>query len=776
MKRLIILLLLAVPCFAQTPPQLDMFGGLTGSPAPASASWINTTVSSGAITGSLSPQTFTLASVTGVAIWNWLTIDAGAAPVQVTGESLGTVASGTVQYKVTLAHGNYLPGSGVLKVNGVAVAYDLGAFAKDSSASAAAQENGLLQTGILVDAGLVTTGTSNGAMAVATGLSTDPTPYENFLSVQNADPTPSAPGTAVQELLNIVFQPAFSTAHNGQAITFDYKYSPAEDFVVQNLSGSNVTATLMNSHAANAPITQGTWYFAKVNVGAVPTWVECDPIGFCNDQFAMYGTGQDQTSGSHMSLTVNTTAATAITTTGVLTTIAPVSMAGICNGCYVTFSQGTANEETEQVSNVTGSTFQFTPTYTHAANYTIEGYYYNGVAFGQCLSSGGCSAGTAGTTGGKYYGNKGFWAAMQIIRQRGWGYNIQHSPDKFGNSWVAPLYTLSGGGTIPYPTADHSQIAKMPFSITNDVTYYGSFNHSNYNNASLTGCGGGVTPGVTGANGDIDYSFKNTWTTYNGVTTGAAPGNFIAGSFADFYDSNMNAYLCGWLKNGSDSGLLSNNHENPWLAFWQGPEGDYIRSFGDSKRTGYTAWDSTYVDYGSRKELFMPYHLCLSLAGNGSYIPFANCTNNNKAGLIAALTTEYTTIAALNSAWGSSYASFLSTGGQDTGTALSPTPNGVATTFTATLPHIPDRGGVQVFASNGSVLCADLPGGGISGAYTSTGTCQGSALISSSTIQYTTATNAISITFSSAPASGAALTANSYHDGFGKGTGQIGRA
>lgn len=759
--------LFAAPCFApqaclaQTPPQLDMFGNMTGLTCPASASWINTTVSSGAITGSLSPQTITLSNATGVAVGNWLTVDAGAAPVQVTGESLGTVATGTVQYKVTLAHGNYLPGSAALKVNGVAVAYDQGALTSPPLA-------GKLQTGILVDAGLVTTGTSSGNMAAATGGSTDATAYPNFMSVQYADPTPASDHTAVQEFINIVFTSAFVAAHNGQAVTIDYKYSPAEMFVVESVSGSNITGVIMNNHAANAPITQGTWYFAKVTVGTTPTWVQCDPLGFGNDQFALYAMGQDGTT-SHISNTVNTTVAAAVTSTG-SQTVTPASMAGICNGCYLTFDQGTASEETAQVTAVTGSTFTATFQNLHSANFKVQGYFYNAVAFGTCVTTGSyCPGGLAGTSGGKYFGNLGFWGPVQIVRARGWGYNVNQAPLQFGDARVSPLYTVNGGGTIPWPTADHSNIAKMPFMTTNDVTYYGSYDSGNL--AQTSGCGGGVA----GSNGNTDYAFKNIWTTWNGVSTGANPGGFYGGAgFADLYDPNVDAYLCGTLKTGGFA-ALSNNHENPWLMAAQGPQGDYINSFSNTTRTGFTPFDGTYEDFGSRKDLFMPYHISVSAAGNGSYIAFSNNLNNLKSNLIAALQAEYTTLcpstplACLNTAWGSSYDNFGTDGTQVTGVALTPTPNGSATTFTVTLAHVPDRESIQLFASSGAILAGDLPGGGKSSAYTSTGTFQGSALICSSSITYST--GAVSVTFCSAPATGAALTTNYWYNGSGVGHG-----
>lgn len=764
-KRLSIIaltFLFASPCLAQTPPQLDMFGNLTGVACPASASWINTTVSSGAVTGSTTAQNISLTSITGVAAGNWLTIDAGAAPVQVTGEALGTVVTGTTQYKVTLAHGNYLPGTAVLKVNGVIVAYDQGA--KTTPALA-----GQLQTGILVDAGLVTTGTSSGNMAAATGGSTDATAYPNFMSVQRADPVAPGGGVADQEFINIVFAAGFDTAHNGQTITEDYKYSPAEFFVVPSLTGSQLNSVvLLNNHAANAPITQGTWYTAKVTVSRTPTWVFCDPLGFGNDDFALYVIGQDSSS-SHMSKTANTTVAAAVTTTG-SQTVTPVSMAGICLNCYLTIDQGTASEETEQVTAVTGTTFTMTFANTHAANFTAKGYYYNGVAFGKCVAIGGCGGGLAGTTGGKYFGNVAFWGPMQIVRARGWGYNMVQG---FFDNRAVPLETVFGGGTIPWPTADNSNIAKMPFIVTNDTFNYGTRDVSNY--GQTAGCAGGVA----GANGDTDFAIKNVWTTFNGVTTGADPGALYGGAmFPDIYDPNMYAYLCGWLKAGNGGlGLMSNNHESPWIAMDMPDETDFLNSLADVKRTGFTPDDGTFEDYGSRKNMFMPYHISASQDYTGGFQAMSNNLNNLKSNMISALTTEYTTIAALNTAWGSSYDNFGTDGTQVTGVALSPLPNGTTTTFTATLAFAPDRESIQLFGSNNGtnspILAGDLPGGGKgSGAYTATGTFNGpsSSNISSSSITYST--GAISVTFSVAPASSAnALTVNYWHGGWGVGHG-----
>jgi hypothetical protein len=783
---LIIALLLAAPCFAQTVPQLDMQGGLVSLPCSTASSWINTTVTSGAVTGSLTPQNITLANATGVVAGNWLTIDPGAPPVTVVGETHGTVASGTQQYLITLNNGDVLPGTILLKVNGVIVAEDKGPLGRLT-------QN---QTGMLVDIGLITTGTTTGAMqAITGGISgsggTSATAYANMLSVQWADPTPSSVHTAVQEFANVVFTSAFATAHNGQAITFDYQYSPAEMFVVPSLTGSQLNGVvLMNHHAANAVIATGLPFVSTpaITIGGVSagTAVQCDALGFANRQYALYSVDVDTSDGtadSHWSGAFRTTASLVDgVNTGISDhlshVITPASMAGICNNCIVTIAQGLAAEEHVQATSVTGTTFTATFQNTQAAGFGIEGYHQYAVAFGAQKGGGGHP--TVGSTTGKYFGNADIWGPLNNIELKGWGFNLIQF---FGSNHADPLYVENANApfAIKYPTADNSQLEKMPAVQTIDATFRASSNSSG--RAGQSGCGGGVA----GANGNTDFSIKNVWTTWNGSSAGAHPGNLFVASFGDIYDPNLYAWLCGDLIAGVGS-MTGGGHENPWYLY-QEDEGDFLDSFSNSKRPGFAAHGGTYEDVGPRKDLFMPYHLSASLAGTGNYVAFSNNLNNLKSNLISTLQTEYPAsgtepscagaahgIAALNACWGSSYDNFGTDGTQVTGVALSPLPDGTTTTFTATLANAPDRGSIQLFGSLAAgvspILAGDLPGGGKSTTYTSTGTFKGPSAsnISSSSITYST--GAISVTFSVAPASSAnALTVNYWWGGWGVGHG-----
>src|SRR5580704_11056427 len=120
------------------------------------------------------------------------------------------------------------------------------------------------------------------------------------------------------------------------------------------------------------------------------------------------------------------------------------------------------------------------------------------------------------------------------------------------------------------------------------------------------------------------------------------------------------------------------------------------------------------------------------------------------------LQAKYTTIGALNTAWGSNYTTFGSSGTPITGEAVG-TGNGSTTTFSHTLSNlVPARFSVQILV-NGVVFGGDLgklnPGTlyGVTSAVTPVVTMSG-------TVNYTT--GALSVTFVTAPANGATITVN----------------
>ena len=123
------------------------------------------------------------------------------------------------------------------------------------------------------------------------------------------------------------------------------------------------------------------------------------------------------------------------------------------------------------------------------------------------------------------------------------------------------------------------------------------------------------------------------------------------------------------------------------------------------------------------------------------------------------LVAKYGTVGALNTAWGSNYTTFDSSGTQYVEEAIG-VGDGLRRTFSHTLAHTTvDQFTVQIFV-----------GGSVVGGDTRQSTLFGPT-ISRGTINYST--GVISATFSSAPANGAAITANYHAKGWQVGTGVL---
>jgi hypothetical protein len=158
----------------------------------------------------------------------------------------------------------------------------------------------------------------------------------------------------------------------------------------------------------------------------------------------------------------------------------------------------------------------------------------------------------------------------------------------------------------------------------------------------------------------------------------------------------------------------------------------------------------------------------------GVSAPYWNYVDTNlysKNQFQMALTTEYGTIGALNASWGSSYTTF---GSSATTVANEAIGNGTGsqTTFTHTFAHtVVDPVSVSVYV-NGVLTSVDCPW---FNTLDYSGNCHVSAnngiitpggTISSGTMNYDT--GAVSITFSSAPANGVAITASYQYGGWPK--------
>lgn len=136
-------------------------------------------------------------------------------------------------------------------------------------------------------------------------------------------------------------------------------------------------------------------------------------------------------------------------------------------------------------------------------------------------------------------------------------------------------------------------------------------------------------------------------------------------------------------------------------------------------------------------------------------------------------TVKYANVGALNTAWGSTYSTCGSSATTITGESIG-TGNGVTTTFNKTLAHTlvdPASIGISVAGVlNGYDNCPWFTGvpcaGGLSSGTGTFGPAEAGGTVSSGTVTY--ATGVISVTFSSAPANGAAITATYQYGGWPK--------
>src|SRR5260370_27403132 len=123
------------------------------------------------------------------------------------------------------------------------------------------------------------------------------------------------------------------------------------------------------------------------------------------------------------------------------------------------------------------------------------------------------------------------------------------------------------------------------------------------------------------------------------------------------------------------------------------------------------------------------------------------------------LVSKDATVTALNTAWGSNYTTFDSSGTQITGETIG-SGNGSTLTFSYTLKNVaPAPFSVQILV-NGTPVAGDTGNGSIFGPN-----------VTASTITYATGALDLAFTTGNAPAAGAAITVNYIQNGWGTGTG-----
>ena len=315
----------------------------------------------------------------------------------------------------------------------------------------------------------------------------------------------------------------------------------------------------------------------------------------------------------------------------------------------------------------------------------------------------------------KYGDNGPTWATAQLKRIQSWGFN---SVGPYGSAYAEPIAT-----DPRWNTPDHTNPVKVPFIALIRPAYYGMLNQNNWSPQPI----------------------KNMLYSLSPYYTGYKPGNGVA----DYYDPNLTTFFTNEMNNDSLPVSIKASPNQQYMIGVNADDSDEMYGFGkgpdfpgghNNAHLGWLVLTMSPVQTANSLKKFV----------------YPDTVVYSKRALHDQLVAKYGTIAALNSAWGSNYTTFDSSGTTVSGESLG-TGNGSTTAFSKTLT------GTIVSAFSVQILVGGKAVAGDNGS----GTLWGPT--ASGTINY--ATGAISVTFSSAPATGPTVTANYIQNGWGIGTG-----
>jgi hypothetical protein len=333
------------------------------------------------------------------------------------------------------------------------------------------------------------------------------------------------------------------------------------------------------------------------------------------------------------------------------------------------------------------------------------------------------------------YGDDGpLWAQAINRRILSWGFNSQ---GVYNN-----VYALPTGTNPAFPVDSlglHSQPYKMPFIALVRPAYYSMTNSP----------GPDGKPYLTDSVKDMFYGHSPYYSLSSNLQYIPPPG------VADYYDSNIDLWLTSELTNQFFASSWKLLLASPYLNYMVGmncDDSDEMYGFGAGPDFPTNPVSHNNNNLGWVIATMSPVQTANSSKGR----VYVSTEVKTKTAWENMLKTKYSTISALNAAWGSNYTQFDSTGTAQTDSLG--TTNGTSTTFAGTLKHLtPSNFSVQVKLGS-AIVAGDIGNGNFYG-----------PTISKGTINY--ATGAISLTFKSAPASGQSLTVNYIQNGWGIGTG-----
>jgi hypothetical protein len=349
----------------------------------------------------------------------------------------------------------------------------------------------------------------------------------------------------------------------------------------------------------------------------------------------------------------------------------------------------------------------------------------------------------------KYGDTTNNWGWATLKRMTSWGFN---SIGQDSSGPVMPWQTCNNcswpGGKQPIPLPYLTEPKPAEYASVNEFGYLTSpiKDEISGTNGNYTGWRGGALLDVfdPGLNTEFQKELANTSQPSTQLLVNNSP--YLLGVFTDDSD-----YFTG---SGAGPDFVAPGHVNAnmaWITLITSPEQTYIQS----------------TPFGGKTFLYQTtQNFSKSLATN----PTTACSIQNPCSLRDYLWQKYNgSISTLNSAWGSNYTTFGSTGTAVTGEVIG-SGNGATTTFHHTLAHSPLSPLSIVISVGGTSEAGDCPWfqGGCGTSVANTGSF-GSPTANyikqaSSTIDY--ATGAVTITFAAPPANGTSITVSYTYNGW----------
>lgn len=345
------------------------------------------------------------------------------------------------------------------------------------------------------------------------------------------------------------------------------------------------------------------------------------------------------------------------------------------------------------------------------------------------------SGGNYSTFSGAKYGSTNLeyiWDTQEVARLKAWDFNLI---GPYNSAYATSFWPWYTGGTNPN---------KVPMLTGEEVCSYSWYNASNYAPAPIKD-----NLSVTSPNFNLGYYG------YDGVT--------------DYEDPNWVTYVNGFISNTKNDPaflLTANAVDKSYSVGFVGCDSDGLHGFNAGP------------DFGSgdfRLSLMVAEESPVEWASVHQHQIYTDPNVYNKKTWYTQLTGKYASISALNTAWGSNYTTFGTSGtcygsGFPTWVCASSSAassigvgNGTNLTFSATLNTTVSPNSLGIFV-NGTLVGGDGGNGHFSG---TAGTVYGPNL--SGTINYSTGALSITFTSGNAPASGLSVTAQYITNGWCEG-------